>query len=167
MRDTWTTRDHAFMHSSLTDPQHPTRVLVVDADRRVRASLERLISVADGFSCVRSVDNPTDALAALETQGVDAVLIDPRLPDMEIGLAFLQQAHMRWPDLLLVSMSGTLDVAPASLRDGHIRFVAKSGQPDDLLAALSPDGRNGASGPHVSGAHVGDSGPETGRAGIV
>ena len=77
----------ARMHSPVADGQHPTRVLVVDADRRVRASLERLITVSDGFTCVRTVDNPTDALAALETQPVDAVLIDPRLPDIEVGLA--------------------------------------------------------------------------------
>ena len=35
------------MHSPVADGPHPTRVLVVDADRRVRASLERLITVAD------------------------------------------------------------------------------------------------------------------------
>ena len=64
------------MHSPVADGQHPTRVLVVDADRRVRASLERLITMSDGFTCVRTVDNPADALAALETQPVDAVLID-------------------------------------------------------------------------------------------
>jgi DNA-binding NtrC family response regulator len=134
------------MHSSVADGQHPTRVLVVDADRRVRASLERLITVSDGFTCVRTVDNPTDALAALETQPVDAVLIDPRLPDIEVGLAFLQQTHQRWPELMLVAMSGTLDLAPASLGNGAMRFVSKTGQPEDLLAALSPshsDGRGG------------------------
>jgi DNA-binding NtrC family response regulator len=127
------------MHSPVADGQHPTRVLVVDADRRVRASLERLITVSDGFTCVRTVDNPTDALAALETQPVDAVLIDPRLPDIEVGLAFLQQTHSRWPDLMLVAMSGTLDLAPASLGNGAMRFVSKTGQPEDLLAALSVD----------------------------
>ena len=125
------------MHSSVADGQHPTRVLVVDADRRVRASLERLISVADGFSCISTVSTPADALSILESQPVDAVLIDPRLPDIEVGLSFLQLAHGRWPEVVLVAMSGTRDLAPASLQDGAIRFVAKSGQPDELLAALA------------------------------
>src|SRR6478735_3268684 len=121
--------DDACMQSSVAEGQHPTRVLVVDADRRVRASLERLITVSDGFTCVRTVDNPTDALAALETQPVDAVLIDPRLPDIEVGLAFLQQTHKRWPELVLVAMSGTLDLAPASLGNGAMRFVSKTASP--------------------------------------
>ena len=156
------------MHSSVAGGQHPTRVLVVDADRRVRASLERLITVSDGFICVRTVDNPTDALAALETQPVDAVLIDPRLPDIEVGLAFLQLTHKRWPELMLVAMSGTIDLAPASLGNGAMRFVSKTSQPEDLLAALSPDHANGHTGSKVLEAQgVMDGGARTGGAGIV
>lgn len=158
----------ACMHTPVADGQHPTRVLVVDADRRVRASLERLITVSDGFTCVRTVDNPTDALAALETQPVDAVLIDPRLPDIEIGLAFLQQTHQRWPKLMLVAMSGTLDLAPESLHDGAMRFVSKTGQPEDLLAALSVESADRSSGaPPLASAGVADDGAVTDGAGIV
>jgi len=126
------------MPSSFSADRQPTRVLVVDADRRVRASLEQLISVADDFTCVGAVGNAADALVLLDSREADAVLIDPRLPDLEIGFAFLAQAHRRWPDLVLVAMSGTRDLVPASLQDGSVHFVSKAGQPDDLLAALSP-----------------------------
>src|SRR3954470_16277334 len=156
------------MQSPVAEDQHPTRVLVVDADRRVRGSLERLITVSDGFTCVRTVDNPTDALAALETQPVDAVLIDPRLPDIEVGLAFLQQTHRRWPQLMLVAMSGPIELAPESLGNGAMRFVSKTGQPEDLLAALSPDHTNGRAGsPSLDAGSVGDGGAGTGGTGIV
>jgi DNA-binding NarL/FixJ family response regulator len=126
------------MPSVSSSDSQPARVLVVDADRRVRASLEQLISVADDIACTGAVANAADALVLLESSGADAVLIDPRLPDIEIGLAFLQQAHRRWPDLVLVCMSGTRDLVPTSLQDGSVHFVSKSGQPDDLLAALRP-----------------------------
>jgi DNA-binding NtrC family response regulator len=157
------------MHTPVADGQHPTRVLVVDADRRVRASLERLITVSDGFTCVSTVDNPSDALAALESLPVDAVLIDPRLPDIEIGLAFLQQTHQRWPELILVAMSGTLDLAPASLHNGAMRFVSKTGQPEDLLAALSPELPEGTTnGTRLPGSpFVVDGGATADGAGIV
>jgi DNA-binding NtrC family response regulator len=118
-------------------PGQPTRILVIDADRRVRNSLESLIEVADGLACVCSVADPADALSVLESQPVDCVLIDPRLPELEVGLAFLAEARRRWPDLALVAMSGSEDVAPASLRNGAMSFVAKSGHPEELLAALS------------------------------
>jgi DNA-binding NtrC family response regulator len=124
-------------HAASDAPDLPIRVLVVDADRRVRSSLELLISVADGFACVSCCAGPADAFAVLESQPVDAVLIDPRLPDVEIGLAFMEAAHHRWPHLALVAMSGSDDLAPATLRDGAIAFVGKSGQPDDLFAALT------------------------------
>jgi DNA-binding NarL/FixJ family response regulator len=116
------------MPSVSSSDNQPARVLVVDADRRVRASLEQLISVADDIACTGAVANAADALVLLESSGADAVLIDPRLPDIEIGLAFLQQAHRR----------GTRDLVPTSLQDGSVHFVSKSGQPDDLLAALRP-----------------------------
>ena len=118
-------------------PSPPIRVLVVDADRRVRSSLESLISVADGFACVSCCAGPADAFAVLEAQAVDAMLIDPRLPDVEIGLAFMAAAHHRWPHLALVALAGSEELAPENLRDGAIAFVGKSGQPDDLFAALA------------------------------
>ena len=38
---------------------------------------------------------------------------------------------------MLVAMSGTLDLAPASLGNGAMRFVSKTGQPEDLLGRAS------------------------------
>lgn len=125
------------MQPAASDAPDPIRVLVVDADRRVRSSLEVLISVADGFDCVSCCAGPADAFAVLESEPVDAVLIDPRLPDVEIGLAFMEAAHDRWPHLVLVAMAGSNELAPPALRDGGIAFVGKSVQPDDLFAALA------------------------------
>jgi DNA-binding NtrC family response regulator len=110
---------------------------VIDGDRRVRTSLECLIGVADGFACVCAVSDPAEALRVLETVAVDAVLIDPRLPDVDVGMALLAEAHRRWPQLALVAMSGSDELAPELLRNGAISFVAKSGQPDELLAELA------------------------------
>jgi DNA-binding NtrC family response regulator len=125
-------------------PEPPVRVLVVDQDRRVRNSLEVLISVADGFDCVSCCADATEALAVLDAQPVDALLIDPRLPELEVGLAFLAEVHERWPQLTLVAVSGSDDLAPVSLRDGAIAFVGMSGQPDELLSALTRGVRRAA-----------------------
>jgi DNA-binding NarL/FixJ family response regulator len=117
--------------------REPVRVLVVDADRRVRSSLNALISLADGFRMVRAVATPDDAFVVLATEPVDVVLIDPRLPDLEVGLAFVAEAHRTWPALALVTMSCFDDVARHALHAGVVAFVAKSGQPDMILATLA------------------------------
>jgi DNA-binding NtrC family response regulator len=120
-----------------TVPAPVTRVLVVDADRRVRASLDCLIEVAEGVTCVSCVADTTGAMAVLEREPVDALLIDPRLPDAEVGLSFLGAVRRRWPDVSIVAMSGLDDLVQYPLLNGAITFVAKTGQPDDLLAALT------------------------------
>jgi DNA-binding NtrC family response regulator len=124
-------------HPAPRAPQSPIRVLIVDHDRRVRASLECLIQVADGFTCVSSCSTPTEALEILDASPVDALHIDPRLPELEMGLALLAAVHARWPRLAIVAVSGSDDLAPDSLRGGAIAFVGMSGQPDELLAALA------------------------------
>ncbi len=89
-------------------------------------------------ACVRAVANPGDALTVLSAEPVDVVLIDPRLPDLDVGLAFLVEVHrtvaVRRPrgDARVAT-----DVAPTSMRNGAVAFVAKSGQPDVILATLA------------------------------
>lgn len=124
---------------SPSDPSGPraVRVLVVDADRRVRSSLNGLISLADGFRVVRAVSNSEDALTVLSAEPVDVVLIDPRLPDLDVGLAFLVEVHRMWPSIALVAMHGSDVVASSSIQNGAVAFVAKSGQPDVILATLA------------------------------
>ncbi len=113
-----------------------------------------------------STTPPTHWLRSKRT--VDAVLIDPRLPEIEIGLAFLQQTHQRWPKLMLVAMSGTLDACAGISLHGAMRFVAKTGQPEDLLAALSVESADRSSGaPPLASAGVADDGAVTDGAGIV
>jgi DNA-binding NtrC family response regulator len=113
------------------------RVLVVDADRRVRSSLNGLISLADGFRMVRAVSNAADAMTVLSAEPVDVVLIDPRLPDLDVGLAFLVEVHRMWPSVALVAMHGSDLVAPTSMQNGAVAFVAKSGQPEVILSTLA------------------------------
>lgn len=57
--------------------------------------------------------------------------------DYSADLSFLAAVRRRWPRLSILAMSGSDDLAPDSLRNGAITFVAKTGQPDDLLAALT------------------------------
>jgi DNA-binding NarL/FixJ family response regulator len=89
----------------VTGPSEPVRVLVVDADRRVRQSLAGLIRVSDGLTLAAAVGDPVGAVHALEHDPIDVVLIDPRLPEAEVGVALLGEIRTRWPGVRIVALS--------------------------------------------------------------
>jgi DNA-binding NarL/FixJ family response regulator len=113
---------------------------VVDADRRVRQSLSGLIGLAGDLTLIGAAADPAAALAYLEREAADVVLIDPRLPEIDVGLALLVELHRRWPSVALVAMSYSDDLAHPSLRNGALAFVAKSGQPEALIEILRASG---------------------------
>jgi DNA-binding NarL/FixJ family response regulator len=119
-------------------PSEPVRVLVVDADRRVRQSLAGLIRVSDGLTLTAAVGDPVGAMDALEGQGVDVVLIDPRLPEAEMGVALLGEIRARWPHIRVVALSvvehlSTLWDEPEQL------IVVSPASPEVLVDALRRD----------------------------
>jgi DNA-binding NtrC family response regulator len=117
------------------------RVLVVDSDRRVRQSLCGLAAITDDLLVVDAVADGAAAIGCLERDDLDVVLIDPRLPDVDVGLALLVEMHARWPHLSLVVMSSSDDLAHPALSNGALAFVAKAGQPEALLESLRRSGR--------------------------
>jgi CheY-like chemotaxis protein len=116
------------------DARPAIRVLVVDADRRVRQSLCGLLDIAGGM---RSVGAASDARAAMERidQGdVDLVLLDPRLPDVDAGRALVARIRDRWPDLPVVTIDWSDGVGEAE--GPGIATVPGNVQPDALMDAL-------------------------------
>lgn len=80
-------------------------MLVVDADRRVRQSLAGLIRVSDGLELAAAVGDPLRAMDLLEGDRADVVLIDPRLPEAEVGVALVGTIRARWPLTRIVALS--------------------------------------------------------------
>ena len=65
----------------------PLRVLVVDADDRVRESLAGLLAIGDRVLVVGSAGQAATALALVREHRPDVVVVDPRLPEVDGGLA--------------------------------------------------------------------------------
>lgn len=123
--------------------REPLRVLVVDADRRVRQSLAGLIRVSDGLALTAAVGDPVGAMAALEGEGADVVLIDPRLPEAEVGVALLGEIRARWPHIRVVALSvvehlTTLWDEPEQL------IVVSPASPELLVDALRRESATGS-----------------------
>jgi PAS domain S-box-containing protein len=96
----------------------------------IHAALQR-----NDFRCeIDRVDTRADFIAALERGGYDIILSDFSLPNFN-GLAALELAHQKQPDVPFIFVSGTIgeDMAIDALKSGATDYVLKQ-----RLARLVP-----------------------------
>ena len=74
----------------------PARIVVVDDEPEIAALLKERLG-QEGLT-VATASSGRRALAALESGGVDAVVSDLRMPDMD-GAALALEIRRRWPEL--------------------------------------------------------------------
>jgi CheY-like chemotaxis protein len=113
----------------------PRRIVIVDADRRVRQSLTSILELAADADVVGHCADVAAAAALVAAQSPDIVAIDPRLPDVADGLALVAGLRRRQPDVRIVVMSCDALEQPA-LRHGADGFAAKDGSAAEFVAAL-------------------------------
>jgi len=121
--------------SPLPGSKTPPRVLIVDADRRVQQSLSDLLGVTGEVGVVGRAGDVRAALEQVETSRPDVVLMDPRLPDIEAGVALIGGMSRAWPDLRIV-LTGWSDTEGHVLTNMPTRFVSKSGTPEEFVRAV-------------------------------
>ncbi|HEX2141716.1 MAG TPA: response regulator [Candidatus Limnocylindria bacterium] len=107
------------------------RVAVVDADRRVQQSIADVLRIA-GVDVVGTAGDPALALQLAAQQRPAVVLVDPRLPDVAAGEAFLRALGRDFPEVRVVLMGWN---QPAELQLRSDAFVAKSAGPEEFVAA--------------------------------
>jgi CheY-like chemotaxis protein len=106
------------------------RILIVEDTPIIREPMARLLS-AEGFA-VTSAANGLDAIASLETNPVDLVLLDVLMPKMN-GVTFLEnfRADARWADVPVIAVTGVLDSTwLLRLRELNVRTVIHKGSFD-------------------------------------
>jgi DNA-binding NarL/FixJ family response regulator len=108
------------------------RVAVVDADRRVQQSLAEVLRVA-GVDVVGTAGDVRAALELVSTSAPSVVIVDPRLPDLDAGLALLSSVSLGWPGTRIVVM-GWSDAGESRLPDG-VSFVSKSAPTEEFVTA--------------------------------
>ena len=123
-----------------------SKVLVVDDERNIRLTLTRTLESA-GLEITTAV-NGEEALALMERQEFDLVLLDLRLPGMP-GTEVLARLRERHPGLpvVMITAHGTIDIAVEAMRAGAADFIRKPFTPDEVrevvsraLAGAPPDG---------------------------
>jgi DNA-binding NarL/FixJ family response regulator len=124
------------MHEPDPGPAAPLRVLVVDADDRVRESLTGLLGIGNRVVVVGSAGQPGPALELAESAAPDVVIVDPRLPEVDGGLAFISGLRTRAPDVRVLVMSWTEGLEHSALAERADGFVRKTFRPSELVAAI-------------------------------
>ena len=120
-------------------------VLVVDDDSAIRKVLSSLLSQAG----IRSFEAASGehALALLDSQPVDVVLTDLRMPGMG-GMALLTRIAGSWPGMpvIVLTAHGTIQLAVETMKSGAADFIVKPFDRDEVLfvvrKALASAGRS-------------------------
>ena len=112
------------------------RILIVDDDE-VSCQLFAETLESDGFS-VEQVTSGDAALARLETDTYDLLLIDVRMPGTS-GLEVTRIAHNKFPALPIVVMTafGSIDTAVEAIHEGAFDFISKPMNLAEIKSILS------------------------------
>lgn len=109
------------------------RILCVDDEPNILSSLRRLFRT-EGYQ-VLTAEGGNTGLKILETESVDLVISDMRMPEMD-GATFLEHVQTRWPDTTRLLLTGYADIQSTieAINRGKIyRYIAKPWDDNDLL----------------------------------
>lgn len=119
------------MSAAATDTA--ARILCVDDEPNILSSLRRLFRV-QGYQ-VLTAESGMEGLKILETEAVDLVISDMRMPEMD-GARFLEHVRQRWPATLRLLLTGYADVQSIldAINRGEIyRYITKPWDDNDIL----------------------------------
>jgi two-component system response regulator HupR/HoxA len=87
---------------------------------------------------VKTAENVSEARRILETDWVQIILCDQRMPEIT-GVEFLKQVREQWPEVIRMIISGytdSEDIISAVNDAGIYQFVTKPWHPDSLILLL-------------------------------
>ena len=113
----------------------PSRILVVDDEAVMRATLEEFLS-GTGFQ-VTTAANGQAALTELQRKPIDLMLLDLRMDGLD-GLQVMEAAKQIAPDTVIVMLTahGTLESAITAMRRGAFDYLLKPCQMPEILEAV-------------------------------
>jgi DNA-binding NarL/FixJ family response regulator len=112
------------------------RVVIVDADRRVLQSLADLLGVTGEIDVVGRAADVRSALEEIERLHPDAVLVDPRLPDVDAGMALIGGMSRAWPAMRVVMTGWSDPTVPLVPGQKGRRYVSKGSSPEEFADAI-------------------------------
>lgn len=113
------------------------KILIVDDHAVVRGGLKQFLADAADCRIVGEAGSGREALACIEAEDWDLLLLDLGLPDIS-GLEVLKQIKREKPELpvMVFSMFAEDDYAMTVLEAGAAGYVQKDSEPAEILAAI-------------------------------
>jgi two-component system response regulator HydG len=117
------------------------RVLVVDDEAAVRYTLRAILEAGadEGLAAVEVLEaaDGEAALGIIESQRVDLVLSDLRMPRLDgLGLLDALAARGGQPPLILVTAHGSERTAVVAMQKGALDYFAKPFDPDEVVRVV-------------------------------
>jgi DNA-binding NarL/FixJ family response regulator len=116
---------------------NPVRILIVDDHLIVRAGLKMLLENEAGFVVVGGIGSASEALAFLDHQIVDVVLLDLRMPDRN-GLEVLPEilAKKNPPRVLILSSFEYEEEIYRAVKAGAHGYLTKDATKVEIIGAI-------------------------------
>lgn len=111
------------------------KILIIDDEPNIRRSV-KIILQGEGYH-PRTASGGQEALDMMAQDKPDAIFLDIMMPDLD-GLTVLKKARARYPDLIIIIVSGfgTVQNAVEATRYGAYDFIEKPISKEKLLLSL-------------------------------
>ena len=124
------------MNATPSEPPGHIRVVIVDADDLVSQTVAALVGIGGRIEVVGIAGAPGPAIELVLSRQPDVVLVDPRLPDLPGGLAFIRRLHAVAPATRVLVICSPEFLEQAACAEGVDRAMRKTYRPHDLTAAI-------------------------------
>lgn len=120
------------------------KIMIVDDQTLMRDGLKTVLSLEKDFEVVRAAASGKEALETLETNKVDVVLLDIRMPEMS-GVECVKEIKSRYKDVKVIMLTTFNDdeYIIDALRYGASGYLLKDIEMDQLVKTIKDtmDGR--------------------------
>ncbi len=115
----------------------PILVVIVDDHAMIRAGLEQLLNGADDILVVGQAHDGEQALAVVQAERPDVVLMDLQMPNVDGVTAIRQiQALDIGVDVLVLTSFNDQERIVGALDAGAVGYLLKDADPDDVLRGV-------------------------------
>lgn len=121
------------------------RVVIIEDDQEIRESFNLIVNSSQRFTVVGAYGNCEDAIAALNRDKPEIVLMDIELPGMN-GIKGTQiiRDKSNSTEIIMVTVYEDSDLVFEALKAGASGYITKSANYTELLSALEEIVRGGA-----------------------
>lgn len=111
--------------------------LIVEDDPIFRERFERILSQADGFRIVASVESIAEGIAAARTNRIDLLVVDLGLPDGD-GMAVIRELSQHQPKcaIMVVTVFGDEEHVVSAIEAGASSYLLKDCDAHEFMAAI-------------------------------